>query len=50
MRAAGTDPPPIGDTGDKPLIFISEAARRAQQAGMTVVVNRCPAIEYARLF
>ena len=27
-----------------------EAARRAQQAGMTVVVDRCPAIEYARLF
>jgi len=26
------------------------AARRAQQAGMTVVVDRCPAIEYARLF
>jgi uncharacterized protein len=27
-----------------------EAARRAQQAGMTVVMDRCPAIEYARLF
>jgi predicted CoA-binding protein len=27
-----------------------EAARRAQQAGMTVIVDRCPAIEYARLF
>ncbi|HYL60898.1 MAG TPA: CoA-binding protein, partial [Candidatus Acidoferrales bacterium] len=27
-----------------------EAARRAQQAGMTVIMDRCPAIEYARLF
>ena len=27
-----------------------EAARRAQQAGMTVLMDRCPAIEYARLF
>jgi predicted CoA-binding protein len=27
-----------------------EAARRANQAGMTVVMDRCPAIEYARLF
>jgi predicted CoA-binding protein len=27
-----------------------EAARRAQQAGITVVMDRCPAIEYARLF
>ena len=27
-----------------------EASRRAQQAGMTVIVDRCPAIEYARLF
>jgi predicted CoA-binding protein len=27
-----------------------EAARRAQQAGMTVVMDRCPAIEYSRLF
>jgi uncharacterized protein len=26
------------------------AARRAQKAGMTVIVDRCPAIEYARLF
>jgi uncharacterized protein len=26
------------------------AARRAQQAGMTVLMDRCPAIEYARLF
>ncbi len=28
MRAAGTDPPPIGDTGNKPLDPYSEAARR----------------------
>ena len=27
-----------------------DAAHRAQQAGMTVVMDRCPAIEYARLF
>ncbi|HYB92161.1 MAG TPA: CoA-binding protein [Candidatus Binataceae bacterium] len=27
-----------------------EAARRAQEAGMTVVMDRCPAIEYERLF
>lgn len=27
-----------------------EAARRAQNAGMTVVMDRCPAIEFARLF
>jgi uncharacterized protein len=27
-----------------------DAARRAQQAGMTVIMDRCPAIEYARLF
>ena len=27
-----------------------EAARRAQQAGLTVLVDRCPAIEFARLF
>jgi uncharacterized protein len=27
-----------------------EAARRAQQAGIKVVMDRCPAIEYARLF
>jgi predicted CoA-binding protein len=27
-----------------------DAARRAQSAGMTVVMDRCPAIEYRRLF
>jgi uncharacterized protein len=27
-----------------------DAARRAQNAGMTVVMDRCPAIEYSRLF
>ena len=27
-----------------------EAAKRAQKAGMTVVMDRCPAIEYGRLF
>jgi len=28
LRAAGTEPPPIGDTGNKPLDPYSEAARR----------------------
>lgn len=27
-----------------------DAAHRAQQGGLTVVMDRCPAIEYARLF
>jgi predicted CoA-binding protein len=27
-----------------------EAAHRAQQSGMTVIMDRCPAIEFARLF
>ncbi len=27
-----------------------DAARRAQQAGMTVIMDRCPAIEFSRLF
>ncbi len=28
----------------------AEAAREAARAGMTVIMDRCPAIEYARLF
>ncbi len=31
-------------------VFNLEAAERAQKAGMTVVMDRCPAIEYRRLF
>jgi predicted CoA-binding protein len=31
-------------------VIHDDAARRAEQAGMTVVMDRCPAIEYARLF
>ncbi len=31
-------------------VIHDDAARRAQQAGLTVVMDRCPAIEYARLF
>jgi predicted CoA-binding protein len=27
-----------------------DAARHAQKAGLTVVMDRCPAIEYGRLF
>jgi hypothetical protein len=27
-----------------------DAAKLAEDAGMTVVMNRCPKIEYARLF
>ena len=27
-----------------------EAAKRAQEAGLTVIQNRCPKIEYQRLF
>jgi predicted CoA-binding protein len=28
----------------------AEAARRAEKAGLTVVMNRCPKIEYSRLY
>jgi uncharacterized protein len=31
-------------------VIHAEAARRAQRAGLTVVMDRCPAIEYRRLF
>ena len=31
-------------------VFNLKAAARAQAAGMTVVMDRCPAIEYGRLF
>lgn len=31
-------------------VIDAEAARKAQQAGLTVVMDRCPAIEYRRLF
>jgi uncharacterized protein len=31
-------------------VIHAEAAARAQAAGMTVLMDRCPAIEYARLF
>jgi predicted CoA-binding protein len=31
-------------------VIDEEAARRAGQAGLTVVMDRCPAIEYRRLF
>jgi uncharacterized protein len=31
-------------------VIHDEAAHRAKQAGMAVVMDRCPAIEYARLF
>lgn len=30
-------------------VYDEEAARRAQQAGLIVVMDRCPAIEYRRL-
>ncbi len=36
--------------GRKLGVINLEAARRAQEAGMTVVMDRCPAIEYSRLF
>jgi predicted CoA-binding protein len=31
-------------------VIDAEAAKKAQQAGLTVVMDRCPAIEYRRLF
>lgn len=31
-------------------VIDEEAAQKAQQAGLTVVMDRCPAIEYRRLF
>ena len=31
-------------------VIHSQAAARAQKAGMTVIMDRCPAIEYRRLF
>ena len=31
-------------------IFNKDAAKKAEEAGMQVVMNRCPKIEYARLF
>jgi predicted CoA-binding protein len=31
-------------------VIDAESAQRAQQAGLTVVMDRCPAIEYRRLF
>ena len=32
------------------LAFNDEAAKRAEDAGLRVVMNRCPKIEYARLY
>ena len=31
-------------------VINEEAARRARERGLTVIMNRCPKIEYARLF
>ncbi|MCS6927170.1 MAG: CoA-binding protein, partial [Candidatus Binatia bacterium] len=31
-------------------VIHERAARRAQEAGLVVVMDRCPAIEYQRLF